>query len=83
MSALYDKAYRADVPAHAYACGKANGGAAGVDGQSFADIESYGRERWIGDLAEPTGRSMPTSGSMSPGAPGRFQESTSPRNVLE
>ena len=40
--ALYDKAYRKDVLAHAYDCCKANGGAEGVDGQSFADIEAAG-----------------------------------------
>ena len=37
--ALYDKVYRSDVLAHAYACCKANGGAAGIDDQTFADIE--------------------------------------------
>ena len=50
--ALYDKVYRADVLAHAYACGRANGGSAGVDGQTFEEIEAYGRERWLGELAE-------------------------------
>jgi len=50
--ALYDKVYGADVLAYAYACCKANGGAAGVDGQSFADIETYGLDRWLGQLAE-------------------------------
>ena len=49
---LYDKLYREDVLAFAYACCRANGGAAGVDGQTFADIESLGRERWLGELAE-------------------------------
>ena len=49
---LYDKLYRADVLAHAYGCCRANQGAAGVDGQTFADIEAYGRERWLGELAE-------------------------------
>ena len=33
--ALYDKVYREDVLAFAYECCKANGGAAGVDGQTF------------------------------------------------
>jgi RNA-directed DNA polymerase len=50
--ALYDKVYRADVLAYAYACGKAKGGAAGVDGQTFEDIETYGLERWLGELTE-------------------------------
>jgi group II intron reverse transcriptase/maturase len=50
--ALYDKVYRGDVLTFAYRCCKANGGAAGVDGQEFADIESYGLERWLGELAE-------------------------------
>jgi len=48
--AVYDKVYREDVLAFAYLCCKANGGAAGVDGQSFDDIEAYGRERWLGEL---------------------------------
>ncbi len=50
--ALYDKVYRADVLAVAQARCKANQGAAGVDGQSFADIEAYGVERWLGELAQ-------------------------------
>lgn len=50
--ALHDKLYREDVLAHAYQRCKANGGSAGVDGQNFADIESYGVERWLGELAQ-------------------------------
>ncbi len=50
--ALYDKLYREDVLAFAYRCCKANGGAAGVDGEEFSDIEPYGEERWLGELAE-------------------------------
>lgn len=49
---LYDKVYREDVLAHAYERCKANGGAAGVDGQNFEDIEAYGVERWWAELAE-------------------------------
>ncbi len=49
--ALYDKVYRLDVLGHAYVCCKAHGGAAGVDDQTFADIETYGRERWLGEPA--------------------------------
>jgi len=50
---LYDKLYRKDVLAYAYRCCKANGGAPGVDSQDFADIEAYGEERWLGELAPP------------------------------
>ena len=50
--ALYDKVYRRDVLAFAYECCKANGGAAGVDGQSFEDIKEYGVERWLDELTE-------------------------------
>ena len=49
---LYDKVHREDVLAYAYQRCKANGGAAGVDGQSFKDIEAYGVGRWLGELAE-------------------------------
>ncbi len=50
--ALYDKVYREDVLLFAYRCCKANGGAPGVDGQDFADIETYGLERWLGELTD-------------------------------
>jgi RNA-directed DNA polymerase len=50
--ALYDKVYRKDVLGYAYDCCKANGGAEGVDGQSFADIKEYGLSRWLSELAE-------------------------------
>src|ERR1700722_2813505 len=50
--ALYDKGYRKDLLAPAYDCCEANGGAEGVDGQSFKDIEEYGKSRWLGELAE-------------------------------
>src|SRR5437763_15231488 len=50
--ALYDKVYREDVLAFAYDCCKANGGAAGVDGQTFEDIEEYGLKRWLDELAQ-------------------------------
>ncbi len=41
---LYDKVYRADILAHAYALAKANKGAAGVDGRTFDGIEAAGLE---------------------------------------
>jgi len=50
--ALYDKVYRADVLTWAYRCCQANGGAAGVDGQTFADIELYGRDPWLDELSQ-------------------------------
>jgi RNA-directed DNA polymerase len=49
---LYDKLYREDVLAYAYRVCKAHRGAPGVDSQTFAEIEAYGEERWLGVLAE-------------------------------
>jgi retron-type reverse transcriptase len=50
--AVYDKVYRRDVLAYAYERCKANGGAAGMDEQTFADIERYGVERWLDEVAQ-------------------------------
>ena len=49
---LYDKVYRRDVLEAAWAQCRANGGAPGVDGQSFEDIEKYGLEPWLDELTE-------------------------------
>ena len=49
--ALYDKISREDILAHAYAQCRSNKGAPGVDGQDFTDIEAYGVERWLAELA--------------------------------
>jgi group II intron reverse transcriptase/maturase len=50
--ALYDKIYREDILTHAYAQCRANKGAPGVDGQDFPDIEAYGEQKWLGELAQ-------------------------------
>jgi RNA-directed DNA polymerase len=50
--ALYDKVYRMDVLWYAHQRCQANDGAAGVDGQTFEDIEAYGLMKWLGELAE-------------------------------
>jgi RNA-directed DNA polymerase len=47
---LYDKVHREDILAHAYALAKANGGAPGVDNQSFWGIEAAGLESWLAGL---------------------------------
>ena len=49
--ALYDKIFLEDILVHAYAQCRSNKGAPGVDGQDFPNIESYGVERWLGELA--------------------------------
>ncbi len=48
----YDKVYRADILAHAYALSKQRGGAPGVDGVTFADIEAAGVEQWLAAAQE-------------------------------
>jgi group II intron reverse transcriptase/maturase len=49
--ALYDKIYREDILTHAYAQVRSNKGAPGVDRQDFADVEAYGVQRWLDELA--------------------------------
>ena len=49
---LYDKVWREDILAHAWALAKANGGAAGVDGVTFAEIEAAGVQQWLTGLRE-------------------------------
>src|SRR5207253_9356394 len=49
--ALYDKVYRRDVLERARALVRANRGAAGIDRQSIADVERYGVDRLLDELA--------------------------------
>ncbi len=48
---LRDKVWRADVLTVAWQTVRRNGGAAGVDGETVADIESLGVDHWLGVLA--------------------------------
>jgi group II intron reverse transcriptase/maturase len=50
--ALYDKICRKDVLWLAWRRCLINGGAPGVDQQTFADIEAYGEAKWLGELEE-------------------------------
>jgi RNA-directed DNA polymerase len=49
---LYDKIYRADILRHAYALARANAGAPGTDGMTFAAVEASGLEKWLAGLRE-------------------------------
>jgi len=49
---LYDKVYREDVLLRAWTLAKANHGVAGVDGESFEDIESGGLVDWLNGLGK-------------------------------
>ena len=47
---LYDKMYREDILLYAYELAKSNQGAAGVDGETFAAIESRGLGKWLAGI---------------------------------
>jgi group II intron reverse transcriptase/maturase len=49
--ALIDKVWREDFLLEAFRQVRRNGGTAGVDGEGFKDIVSYGVDRWLGELA--------------------------------
>ena len=67
---LYDKICRNDILEHAYALARTNGGAPGVDGESFAAIEAAGLEEWLAgirkDLVAKTYRPAPVRRVMIP-----------------
>ena len=75
--ALYDKISRDDILAHAWAQCRANKGAPGSDGQDFADVEAYGAQRWLGELAlalrEETYRPDPIRRVFIPKANGKLR----------
>lgn len=50
--AIYDKVHRPDILAHAYARARANGGAPGPDGVTFAEIETSGRGVLLEELRD-------------------------------
>lgn len=49
---LYDKIHRDDLLAHAYALARANAGAPGVDGMTFAAVEAIGQEEWLAEIGK-------------------------------
>src|ERR1700745_1379164 len=49
---LYDKICREDILRHAYVLARGNAGAPGVDGVTFAAIETSGLEAWPAGLRE-------------------------------
>ena len=59
--ALWDKVCRKDVLLEAYRRCRANAGAAGIDGETFGQIEAQGQERWLETLREEL-----TSGRYAP-----------------
>src|SRR5881227_2295289 len=67
---LYDKICREDILRHAYDLARANKGAPGVDGVTFAMIEAAGREEWLAairkDLVAKTYRAQPVRRVMIP-----------------
>ena len=67
---IYDKVYREDVLLRAWTLAKANHGGAGVDGESFEDIESKGLLGWLNglgkDLHDKTYKPQPVRRVMIP-----------------
>ena len=76
---LYDKVYRKDFLEAAWAQGRHNDGCAGVDEKDFEDIEAYGVQRYLAELAaelkELRYRPQPVRRVMIPKAnqPGKYR----------
>ncbi len=49
---LYDKIFQKHVLEQAYKRSKSKDGIPGIDNQSFADVEQYGREKFLAELSE-------------------------------
>ena len=49
---LYDKICREDILVHAYRLARANAGAPGVDGVTFAAIEAAGLQEWLSGIGK-------------------------------
>jgi len=68
--ALFDKVYRSEVVERAWEQVRRNRGAAGVDRITLVDVEGYGIDRLLGELAadlkERRYRPLPAGGCSSP-----------------
>ncbi len=49
---LYDKIFQKHLLEEAYKRVKSNGGSPGIDNQTFAGVEQYGREKFLSELSE-------------------------------
>ena len=49
---LYDKIFQKHVLKEAYGRSKSKNGSPGIDKQSFADVEKYGREKFLTEISE-------------------------------
>ena len=67
---LYDKVWRADIVAHAYALARSNAGAPGVDGLDVCRDRGGGPEEWLArlreELRQKTYRAQPVRRVMIP-----------------